>query len=115
MIEQNNFDHLPKTFRDAIVVNKTLGVKYIWIDSLCVIQDSLSDWRQESSLMPQVYWNSFCNILATAALDSTQGLFFTRDPVTTWLVRFQACIDGTRSCFGICDARIWLEAVTFAP
>jgi hypothetical protein len=115
MMEQINFDHLPKTFRDAIIVSKMLGVNYIWIDSLCIIQDSMSDWQRESSLMHQVYSNSFCNISATAALDSSQGLFFTRDPVTIRPLRFQACIDGMRSCFSICDLRVWLTAVTFAP
>lgn len=44
-----------------------------------------------------------------------RGFFFTRDPVTIRPVRFHACIDGMTGYFSICDVRIWLRAVTFAP
>ncbi|KAH7370060.1 hypothetical protein BKA65DRAFT_386907, partial [Rhexocercosporidium sp. MPI-PUGE-AT-0058] len=44
---------LPATFRDAVVITRLLGVKYLWIDSLCIIQDQLSDWEHESAKMHQ--------------------------------------------------------------
>lgn len=58
---------LPRTFQDAIVVARKLGLRYLWIDSLCIIQDSPGDvdWAHESSLMNDVYGNSSCNISAT--------------------------------------------------
>ncbi|KIN00795.1 hypothetical protein OIDMADRAFT_124725, partial [Oidiodendron maius Zn] len=115
MMEKVIFDDLPKTFRDAIVVSKMLGVEYLWIDSLCIIQDSPSDWQRESSLMSQIYSNSFCNISATAALDSSQGLFFARDPVTIREFIFQTCIDGTRGYFSPCDEGLWMKYVIEAP
>ncbi|KAK0372913.1 heterokaryon incompatibility protein [Colletotrichum limetticola] len=73
---------LPKTFREAVQVTRQLGVRYLWIDSLCIFQDrdDLSDWLVEAGLMHKVYSNSFCNISAAGARDSSKGLFFKRDP-----------------------------------
>lgn len=71
------FADLPKTFRDAVQVTRKLGFEYLWIDSLCIFQDSLDDWNHEASKMCEVYANAVCNIAATGAADSTQGLFFT--------------------------------------
>ncbi|CAG8974011.1 hypothetical protein HYALB_00008560 [Hymenoscyphus albidus] len=66
---------LPKTFVDAIELIVLLQFNYIWIDSLCIIQDSNHDWVKEASMMAQVY--SFCilNISADAAIDDDGGLF----------------------------------------
>lgn len=73
-------EYMPRTFKDAIQIARALDVSYLWIDSLCIIQDSLDDWRRESRLMDKVYRFSACNILAEAALDCDGGLFFDRDP-----------------------------------
>ena len=71
---------LPRTFKDAIQLTRNLGVSYLWIDSLCIIQDSMEDWRRESRLMDKVYRYSACNIMAEAAINCDGGLFFGRDP-----------------------------------
>lgn len=42
---------LPKTFRDAMQISMCLGISYLWIDSLCILQDSAADWLRESALM----------------------------------------------------------------
>jgi hypothetical protein len=68
-----------KTFSDAIDMTRQLGLSYIWIDSLCIIQDSISDWQRECPQMCNVYKRSYCNIAATSALDDTGGCFFARD------------------------------------
>ena len=65
---------LPKTFQDAIFVTHVLGFRYLWIDSLCIVQDSKEDWDIESSRMQDVYACAIFNISADAALDSTSGL-----------------------------------------
>lgn len=75
-----NYKDLPKTFQHALIVTRELGCRYIWVDSLCIIQDSHVDWVKESSQMDKVYSNSFCNIAASAAENSTRGLFFYRNP-----------------------------------
>jgi hypothetical protein len=58
---------LPKTFRHAIFVANKFSVLYIWIDSICIYQDDLSDWHREVSLMCEVYSHAVCNIAATTA------------------------------------------------
>ncbi|MCJ1465672.1 hypothetical protein MMC07_004291 [Pseudocyphellaria aurata] len=64
---------LPKNFRDAIAVTRMLGIQYLWIDSLCIIQDSTEDWLQESAKMGEIYKNSLITIAATNAKESTAG------------------------------------------
>lgn len=73
---------LPLTFQQAIEVCRRLHVSYIWIDSLCIYQDDddRSDWLREGLLMNKVYANTYLNIAATDAIDSTKGLFRERDP-----------------------------------
>ncbi|KAG1734441.1 heterokaryon incompatibility protein-domain-containing protein [Suillus paluster] len=67
---------LPKTFQDAIVITRRLGYQYLWIDSLCIIQNSPSDWRSESAIMGEIYANSTCTIAALTARNSHEGCFF---------------------------------------
>lgn len=66
---------LPKTFQDAVVIARRLGLKYLWIDSLCIIQDSAQDWQTESGKMADIYRNSFITITAISSPDSHGGCF----------------------------------------
>jgi hypothetical protein len=75
-------ESMSQTFRDAILVTRKFGFRYVWIDSLCIIQDCDDDWRKESALMRSVYKGGICNIAATAASNGANGLFSTRDPFT---------------------------------
>lgn len=77
---------LPQNFQDAIKVASGLEIRWLWIDALCIIQDDegLRDWLEESASMEKVYTNSYCNISATAAMDSTEGLFHKRDMSWRW-------------------------------
>jgi hypothetical protein len=72
---------LPETFRQAMKFAARLPeVGYIWIDSLCIIQGDLTDWLEQSASMGEVYSNAFLNLSATAATDSSKGLFAGRAP-----------------------------------
>lgn len=66
-------ESLPKTFQDAIFVTRRLALEYLWIDSLCIIQDDPEDWRIESVGMSDVYGNFYINIAASSANDSSEG------------------------------------------
>jgi len=66
-------DVLPQTFRDAVTVTRELGKRYLWIDSLCIIQDDPNDWAVESKRMEDVFTNAYCTIAASSAADSTVG------------------------------------------
>lgn len=58
---------LPPTFKDAIAIARKLGVQYLWIDSLCILQDSSADWETEAGLMGDVYGRSYFTIAARGA------------------------------------------------
>jgi hypothetical protein len=72
---------LPQTFQDAIIIARRLGSEFIWIDSLCIIQDSHEDWLRQSSLMGKVYAQALCNIGATDAANGDGGCFRQRNPL----------------------------------
>ncbi|KAF4156778.1 hypothetical protein CNMCM6936_007088 [Aspergillus lentulus] len=65
--------NLPQTIRDAITVTRKLKVRHVWIDALCIIQDSASDWEIESSNMASVYRNAYLTISAATAACVTEG------------------------------------------
>lgn len=93
---------LPPTFRDAILVSRALQIRYLWVDSLCIVQDDASDWAFEASRMHMVYSNSHCNISASHAEDSTEGLF--RDRNSRALCSTEVDI-GTRNYYTTKTAR----------
>lgn len=68
-------ERLPATFSHAIEITRKLGLDYLWIDSLCIIQNNESDWQRESALMSSVYGGSAVTIAASSARDSTHGCF----------------------------------------
>ena len=88
---------IPKTFRDAIFVTRELSIDYLWIDALCIIQDSVddSDWRQEASIMGDIYANSIITLAATTSSNSQDGLLHQRNPLSVWPCRLEA----TWKCF----------------
>jgi hypothetical protein len=67
------WESLPQTFQDAISIARALSIRYIWIDSLCVIQDDENDWQRQSACMASIYSNSYLNIAATGSSDSRGG------------------------------------------
>lgn len=70
---------MPKTFQDAIQVTRALGFRYIWIDSLCIVQDRPSDWEAEAQKMGSYYRNAHLTLVAGSAVSADSGLFF---PIT---------------------------------
>jgi hypothetical protein len=95
---------LCKTFREAILTTRRLGFRYIWIDSLCIIQQDPTDWQQEVTKMGTVYANSILNIAATDSPDGKSGCFFQRDLTKLYGSRVQARIDksSSRTCILDC-------------
>jgi hypothetical protein len=81
-------DTLPKTFRDAVDICRYLELPYLWIDSLCIIQDSEEDWTIQSALMAQIYGECEVNIAATSASNGSIGCFFDRP--NQWLVQISS-------------------------
>lgn len=75
------WNDVPRLYRDAIWAAHRLSFKYIWIDSLCIIQDSTEDWLNESRHMGAVYENARLTIAASHASDSSQSCFPPRPTV----------------------------------
>lgn len=73
------WDLLSNTFRDAVLVARGLKVRYLWIDALCIVQDSPSDWEYEASRMASVYENAYLTIATDAARDPTWGILRARE------------------------------------
>ena len=67
-------------FQDAIGLTRAIGCRYLWIDSLCIIQDDKQDWIEQSVLMADVYSNGYLNIAAAAGSSSSESLFHGRQP-----------------------------------
>jgi hypothetical protein len=72
------FEDLPANFKDAIKVTRKLGVRYLWIDSLCILQDSTADWERESKTMTTVYSDCTLTVLAMSSEESAHG-FLSRE------------------------------------
>ncbi|KAF2635917.1 HET-domain-containing protein [Massarina eburnea CBS 473.64] len=72
------FESLPPLFQDAVVIVRQLGLRYIWIDALCIIQDSVRDWETESAKMGGIYENSHVTISATSSGDGTSRCLLDR-------------------------------------
>lgn len=66
---------LPKVFRDAIRIVQHLKLQHIWIDSLCIFQDSDADWEAEAGKMGDVYAGGVFNIAAVDCHNSEGDLF----------------------------------------
>jgi Heterokaryon incompatibility protein (HET) len=72
---------LPQTFMDAVELTNSLSLCYLWIDSLCIMQDlsDKSEWERECAKMCEIYSGAYISIAASAAIDSCGGLFAPRD------------------------------------
>jgi hypothetical protein len=75
------WNSLSKTFQDAVETCRRLGIDHIWIDSLCIIQNSKDgvDWKEQSVQMADIYQNAFITIAATRSKDGMGGCFAERD------------------------------------
>ncbi|KAL3423937.1 hypothetical protein PVAG01_05684 [Phlyctema vagabunda] len=66
---------LPKSFQDAMSVTKGLGISYLWIDSLCIVQDDFADWEREAAKMADIYSQGHLNISAIRSSLTGDGFF----------------------------------------
>lgn len=74
-----DFQCLPKNFQDAMTVTRSIGIRYLWVDSLCIVQNDTTDWEVESSKMSFIYRDAYLIIAATQATDSYEGFLDRKD------------------------------------
>lgn len=93
--------HLTKTFREIMEATVRMGIHYLWIDSLCIIQDLEENWNRESKMMGAIYEHAFCNLAAAKASNSDEGLFTDRS-----LFNIRPClVDNSEAPYGL---KTWL-------
>jgi hypothetical protein len=80
-----------------------LDCEYIWIDSLCIVQDSVDDWAHEASQMGDVYANSLLTLAATAASANSCGLNWDRNHLEVAPCRIHASWEDAKRCDIVCS------------
>lgn len=104
----NGFDVnlLPQNFRHAINITRRFGERYLWIDALCIIQDSESDWQEEAAKMCDVYGNSFCNIAATS-VETDSNPSYRYEPYGPFPKVFSTWTNAENDTWYIIDSGFW--------
>ena len=77
-IQGLDWNSLPKGFQDAIHATSALGYQFLWIDSLCIVQDDPADWESECPKMAAIYAGAQVTIAAPGAMDSDSGFLVPR-------------------------------------
>lgn len=75
-LEDISFQALSRTFQDAVTTTRRLSFQYLWIDSLCIIQDSKSDWEREAVQMCDIYRNATLTLAAAHDSGGEESCFF---------------------------------------
>jgi hypothetical protein len=102
-----------RTFEDAIYITKELGIQYLWIDSLCILQDDSDDWRRESALMSGVYGGSTINIAASGAVDGGKGCL--NSNILTWMCQVEAGTTDEKRLFDCVPGHMYYQSLTCMP
>jgi hypothetical protein len=76
-LRQISLINLPKTFKDAVSICRRLGIRYLWIDSMCIIQGDKEDWEEEAPKMATIYGNAYVTIAASGAKSDDGGCYST--------------------------------------
>ena len=87
--------HLPATVADAVQVCRTLGIRYLWVDALCIIQDDGDDWAREAFEMANVYANSFLTLCIVQGESCTSGFLNRPLASETLQINFRSTLDSS--------------------
>jgi hypothetical protein len=68
---------LPRTLQDGIIVARRLSIPYIWIDALCIVQDSEKEWETEAKKI-QCYEHAYVRIVAISATSADEGFLYNK-------------------------------------
>ncbi|KAL9593006.1 MAG: hypothetical protein Q9179_006175 [Wetmoreana sp. 5 TL-2023] len=77
------YNQLPPVFAQAVRVTRALGVRYLWIDALCIDQDDSNEWRREAASMSEIYWNTICRLAVNDCKNPTESFFPPKDIMTS--------------------------------
>lgn len=88
-----DFDCMPPAIQDAVSVCRTLSIRYLWVDTLCIIQDDQHDWKREPENMGSVFQNAYVTICALASSSCQQS--FLEGSRNLTVVPFRSVVDPT--------------------
>lgn len=91
-------ENAPSTFKDAITMTRKLGIRYLWIDSLCIIQGDANDWETESSRMSNIYRDATLTLSASYATADSQG-FLKHRPSTHSTLKVSSLTDQSAELY----------------
>ncbi|KAG9228839.1 heterokaryon incompatibility protein-domain-containing protein [Amylocarpus encephaloides] len=100
------FQDLPKTIQDAIFTCRKIGVQYLWVDRLCIIQDDPKDLSRELSIMVNIYRRSSLTLCAGSAESAVDGFLQSRKDAANIMSETRTmlqyvCVDGTKGTVGL--------------
>ncbi|KAM0801878.1 heterokaryon incompatibility protein-domain-containing protein [Usnea florida] len=108
------FETLPKAFQDAIYIAEWFQIDYLWIDSLCIVQDSHDDWIRESCKMKDIYRNSVLTVAASRATDPSKGCFTDRN--LEFVEPIKVCVSNeTKEYMAMIDSHSLEQAIHDSP
>lgn len=108
--ERISVSNMPQAFQDAVLVARKLKIRYLWIDALCIIQDSPTDWEQESREMSDIFAHAFITIGAATSTACDQS-FIDRSRAPVLRIPFQSSLDPDVSG----DYTIFLDGECVSP
>jgi hypothetical protein len=104
--ERIDFDQLSTNMQHALVITRSLGLSYVWIDSLCIMQgeteEAIEDWKREAKTMGDVYSGAVSTIASTGSASSSGGCFHDRD-----VSSLKPCVVGVSSVEGLNPSAIY--------
>ncbi|KAK1501081.1 HET domain-containing protein [Colletotrichum abscissum] len=113
---------MPQTFQDAVTMTRKLGIRYLWIDALCIVQDDIADWSREASTMGDVYSNAY--IVFSVLKSSDNGVGFLGPPETPpyasctstaagmTATLYVCAIPRTQACYLSSEDYVWDEPLS---
>jgi hypothetical protein len=110
---------LSRSFIEGVNIAQSLNLQYLWIDSLCILQDSQNDWAHEANMMSEVYRYGFINIAATGASNGDEGCFRMRYPSsvlpTECFIQWRTSGKNARRYQVVPDPDIWAQKFMSEP
>lgn len=84
-LESLNFNALSPVLQDAVRATRNLCIPYLWVDSLCILQDDLSDWHKQCSQMSEIYGKARVTLIAASSRSCSERFLVPRR-------RFRRCL-----------------------
>jgi hypothetical protein len=90
-----HIDQLPQTIQDAMILMSQIQERYLWVDSLCIVQDDKDVKRSQIATMNQIYQGAYATIIAASGNDANAGLPGVRSGTRRWLQNMECARSDT--------------------